>query len=269
MKVMDIRNLISNNLSFLGFIPPGRSVNVLQGDTFIVSYPKSGNTWLRFLIGNLIYTNDQILFSNIEKKIPDIYQNSENLLKKFPNPRILKSHEYFDPRYRKVIYIVRDPRDVAVSYFYYLVKMNLISKSYSLSKYIDKFLNGDLDPFGSWKVNVGSWIGARCEDKDFLLLRYEDLLKDTKSQLKSIADFLNVKTSKAFIDRSVDLSSFKSLKQLENKEPLKWKPMRTSDENLPFIRVGKSGQWQKELPNYLANLIEKRFDKLMRKLNYL
>ena len=105
--------------------------------------------------------------------------------------------------------------------------------------------------------------------KIFLLLRYEDMLKDTKSHLKIIANFLNVKTSKEFIDRSVDLSSFKSLKKLENKEPLEWKPMKSSDQNLPFIRVGKSGQWQNELPNYLAQLIEKRFHKLMVKLDYL
>ena len=87
----------------------GRAFQVFSDDIFLVSYPKSGNTWTRFLLGNLMNPNDCITFANVERKVPDIYAESKMTLKKTPRPRLIKSHECFDPRYRRVIFIVRDP----------------------------------------------------------------------------------------------------------------------------------------------------------------
>src|SRR6516165_5909237 len=97
----------------------GRGLTVFPDDAFIVSYPRSGNTWTRFLIGNLIYQDDPVTFANIEARIPEIYFNPDHVMRGLARPRILKSHECFDPRYRRVIYIVRDPRDVAVSFYHH------------------------------------------------------------------------------------------------------------------------------------------------------
>jgi len=52
--------------------PAGRNVTVLPGDVFIVSYPKSGNTWTRFLLGNLIYQDKPITFANVESRLPKV-----------------------------------------------------------------------------------------------------------------------------------------------------------------------------------------------------
>ena len=145
----------------LGRGKAGRNLTVFPDDIFIVSYPKSGNTWTRFLVGNLVYPKDVIDFSNIELKVPDIYQNINDILLRIPRPRILKSHEYFDPRYKKVIYIVRDPRDVAVSYYYYHIKVRRIDDKYPIDRFIQRFIRGELDSFGSWEENVGSWMGVR------------------------------------------------------------------------------------------------------------
>src|SRR5271163_2666342 len=114
----------------------GRGVTVFPDDIFLVSYPKSGNTWTRFLLGNLMHTDCRITFSNVEQKVPDIYGASKNTLKKSPRPRLLKSHECFDPRYRRVIYVVRDPRDVAVSAYHYDRKCRNISDDFPVETYI-------------------------------------------------------------------------------------------------------------------------------------
>ena len=87
----------------------GRGLTVFPDDIFLVSYPRSGNTWTRFLLGNLIDQNDLVTFSNIESRIPEIYFNRDRFLRQLLRPRMLKSHECFQPHYPRVIYIVRDP----------------------------------------------------------------------------------------------------------------------------------------------------------------
>src|ERR671925_279845 len=101
----------------LGRRNAGRNLTVFPDDVFLVSYPRSGNTWTRFLIANLIYPSEPVNFANIESRVPEIYLWRDRDLRKLSRPRILKSHEYFDPRYKKTIYIARDPRDVAVSVY--------------------------------------------------------------------------------------------------------------------------------------------------------
>src|ERR1017187_7417206 len=92
-----------------------REVTIFPDDVFLTSYPRSGNTWTRFLVGNLIYQDLGVSFLNVERLVPDMYKTADWVMRRLPRPRVLKSHECFDPRYPKVIYIVRDPRDVAVS----------------------------------------------------------------------------------------------------------------------------------------------------------
>ena len=101
----------------MGMDIAGRTLAVRADDTFIISYPRSGNTWTRFLIANLTHPEEPVTFANIERLIPDAEAQSSRYMRGIPSPRMVKSHSYFDPRYPKVIYIVRDPRDVALSYY--------------------------------------------------------------------------------------------------------------------------------------------------------
>ena len=104
----------------------GNRFTVYDDDTFLVSYPKSGNTWVRFLLANLLYPNEAVGFANINRLLPAPGVSPRRFLKSLPRPRILKSHEPFDVRFRKVIYLVRDPRDVAVSEYHFDLKKRYI-----------------------------------------------------------------------------------------------------------------------------------------------
>src|ERR1700730_13661355 len=115
----------------LSFDKAGNSLTVFPDDTFIVSYPKSGNTWTRFLIGNLMYP-DAVDFSNINRLVADPEDLSKRDLKGLRRPRILKTHQPFDPRYKKVICIVRDPRDVVLSEYHFDIKRRAIDEEFPM-----------------------------------------------------------------------------------------------------------------------------------------
>ena len=121
----------------LGTDKAERNFAVYPDDTFLVSYPRSGNTWTRFLIANLVHPEKNVSFKNIEKLIPDTSSQSNQALKRTPRPRIIKTHQYFDHRYPKTIYIVRDPRDIALSYYDFQRKYMQINNDYPLERYVD------------------------------------------------------------------------------------------------------------------------------------
>jgi hypothetical protein len=253
----------------IGIGSAGREVTILPDDVLIVSYPKSGNTWARFLLGNLFYKNEEITFLNIEDKVPDIYQNSNKKLLQLGTPRILKSHEYFDPRYKKVIYIVRDPRDVLISYYFHHLKFNKIDEKFNISEFARLFILGELDPFGSWGENVASWKFTRDNDAGFLLIRYEDLKSNTRNELVKVANFLGIDRSEEVINKAIDGSSVERMRMLEKQQSNVWKPLKNARRDIPFVRSAKSGSWKNELPQEVIKLIELEYEDLMKSVGYL
>lgn len=247
----------------------GRPVTVFPDDVFIVAYPKSGSTWGRFLIGNLIHQDQPITFANLERKVPDIYQNTEDELQRVPRPRILKSHEYFDPRYRKVIYIVRDPRDVALSYYHHQVKMKTIKDGYPIGQYVSRFISGELNSFGSWAENVGSWLGARQDTSGFLLLRYEDILEQPMRELSKVASFLAINAPEERLEKAVKLSAAENMRKLEKEQADLWKPTKRSRKDKPFVRSATAGGWKTELPDSSIKEIESAWGICMKLLGYI
>ncbi len=252
----------------LGRSRGGRNFPVFPDDVFIVSYPRSGNTWTRFLIANLIYQEEPITFANIEQKIPDVYKNTRRQLLRTPRPRVLKSHEYFDPRYKKVIYIVRDPRDVAVSYYHFARKYKKIEDGYPLEGYLARFIAGEVDDYGSWKENVGSWLATRQGTDSFLLLRYEDMLEHTASELAKVASLLGIERSPGQIARAVELSSADRMRDLEKKQAGVWVNTKKTRKDIPFVRAAGSGGWRSSLSESQVAAIESAWGPLMEPLGY-
>lgn len=264
---MHPRSVLHHIKRITGHAVVGRQVEVRPDDTFLVSYPKSGNTWVRFLLTSILHQKDPG-FGEMEDLVPDIYVRSHNALASIRSPRIMKSHEYFDPRYQNVIYIVRDPRDVLISYWYHQQKFGLIDRGLDLELFGEAFLTG-VDAFGSWAEHVGSWLGAREGAERFLLVRYEDLLTSTKSEFSRILDFLKLGIGEMEIDRAVAGSTFQKLQALEKAQGYSWTPLRNTRGDLMFMRSGKQGSWHELLSRELAARIEREWGSLMRKLHYL
>jgi hypothetical protein len=263
-----MKSLIEKTKKLLGYKAPGRQVAVFPDDTFLVSYPKSGNTWTRFLIANLLHPERAAEFANLNTIIPGVDVVSHRELKRHPRPRILKSHHYFDPRYPKVIYIVRDPRDVALSQYHFHRKRHVMGDEVSMEKFVSRFLAGKVGSYGSWGENVASWLAPRYGRPGFLLLRYEDMVEDTPRELAKIASLLGIAASMERLTKAAELSSVDRMRKLEKSQAQLFSATKGTRQDIPFVRAASSGGWKAGLPAPCVAEIEASWGNLMQWLGY-
>lgn len=253
----------------------GRGVTVYPDDVFLVSYPRSGNTWMRFLVGNLVHNDEPVSFSNVESRVPEIYFNPDRVLRALPRPRMLKSHECFQPHYPHVIYIVRDPRDVAVSFYHHNAKAGNIPADYPMTSFVPRFIAGEFDcKFGSWRDNVLSWISVRGDSANFMMLRYEDMKRDTAGALLQVLAFLErcpfrkLDDTREALQRAIELSSPEHMRELEKKEAANWVLTKSTRSDKPFVRTAKAGGWKSQLEPESVAAIESAWGDVMQRLGY-
>jgi hypothetical protein len=214
-------------------------------DVFLVSYPKSGNTWLRFLIANAIKVNYQIEqevnFFTILGIIPSPRGKTElkstGPFGRTDLPRIIKSHSAYNPYFYRVILLVRDPRDVMVSYYNYLKGLKQIPESMSLSELIRHPKHG----IQSWVKHSESWYYHNYEGRQIVkVFKYEDFLADPQLQLFYVMECLGIKMDEIALEQAIALSSKENMKESEKKH----RSTNLTDENIPFIRQATARKGQ-------------------------
>jgi hypothetical protein len=266
---MVIKRIVAGSKRAFGLHRPGRNLDVFPDDVFLVSYPKSGNTWTRFLVANLAYPEQQVDFSTINQLTPDPEAATKHELAEARRPRIIKSHAYFDPRYPRVIYIVRDPRDVLLSEYHFDIKRERIGENFPLEDYVPRFLKRNTEHnYGTWSENVGSWFYVRRNSPDFLMVRYESLLSDGMRELTRIAEFLGIPPDADRLKLALEKSSADRMRELEKKQAHLWSSTRETRQDKPFVRAAKAGGWKAELPPRGAAIVESAWGDLMKELGY-
>jgi len=250
--------------------PAGRGVTVMPNDIFLVGYFRSGSTWSRFIFGNYIWQDRDVTFATLDEFVPSIYVHPDRVLRK--KPRILKSHEYFDPRYPRTIYIVRDPRDVAVSLYYYNLKVRVLPDGYPMDDFVERFVARNTIEYqnrvGSWEENVMSWVRMRHGKSTFCLVRYEDLLSCPATELKKVSPMLNIEPTPERIERAIRLSSASHMRTLEKTQWNKWVTTKDTRQDIPFVREAKSGGWKSKLSEASVRRIEEAWGPSMQELGY-
>lgn len=209
-------------------------------DRFIVSYPRSGSTWLRTMLMHLIdpqgMSENPHLFNEV---LLGVELRNVKRINQLPSPRILASHNLYNPFLNPAIYVVRDGRDVLVSYYHYRVSRQGLSNSFE--DFFDGYLRGRYGP--RWDQHVIDWLRKdRLRTEHRLLVRFEDLKANTASLLEQVALFCGLKPSHAQIELAIEESSIEHRKVIERRREPVYAPSDRS-----FYRNGKTGQWQEYL----------------------
>ena len=230
-----------------------------------MSFPRSGNTWLRTIVAEIIYGKSGKSLGEIGNFVPDIHVHNVDRMH-LKHPRVIKSHFNFTEEYKRVIYVTRDPRDVFISYHKYLLQRNRYENS--LENFIVDVCEGKIFP-GTWRQHVNSWIletarNDRNEDTNLLVVKYENLIEETEQNILRIADFLGKKPSTMGTKIIKYKTSRRYMKKKENKGLFKWLP-----DNLEFINEGGYGKWKNLLSEKAIAFIHRNNREEMKKLGYL
>lgn len=187
----------------------------LNEDIFLVSFPKSGNTWFRFLVANALkfhYQVDrEVNFFSIHDIIPDIYI-SKNISPSGPFgiqslPRFIKSHDPYNPFYYRAVVLVRNPEKVMLSYYAHLRNYNKIPESMTLSEMIAHHKYG----IEAWNTHTRSWIDKTRDGHIIQIFQYEKLLENTTEQLSRFFDLVGLKLSQETLQQAIGASSKRSM----------------------------------------------------------
>lgn len=252
----------------LGLDRANRNFEVYPDDTFVVSYPRSGSTWTRFLVANLVWPDQTVTFANLDRLVPATAAVSSRALKRVRRPRIIKCHNYFDHRYQNIIYIVRDPRDVVLSEYRFCLKSRSIPDGYPMERFVAQFIRGEVNQYSSWKESVGTWLAARGDSDRFLLLRYEDMVEHTTRELEKMATFLHIDATAQRISQAAERSSADHMRALERTQSDIWIVTKGKRNDIPFVGKAKAGVWRSSLPETCVAQIENAWGPLMVTLGY-
>jgi hypothetical protein len=244
-----------------------------KADCVIVSFGKSGRTWLRVMLSRFyqlkhnLPDNSLIVFDNLHAKnrdIPLIFFTHDNYLKDFVGNADSKKNYY----QKKVVLLVRDPRDVVVSqYFQWKYRMNPWKKR--LNKYpahgsdISEYQFAMDQNQGLPKIVdfLNLWANEAGKIDQLLVVRYEDMRRDTAQVLGQILNFIGTPASAEEKQDVVNFSSMENMKKMEQKRTFRFSGSRMlpGDRKNPDsykVRRGKVGGFSDYFDEDQVNTIE-------------
>jgi hypothetical protein len=197
-------------------------------DVLVISFPKSGRTWLRVMMDRL---NIKLNYSHDETSHAERISLGD----------LSRSKDKY--RNKKIIFLVRDPRDTVVSgYFQAVKRINVYNGP------ISEFIRDEKHGIEKILEFHHIWFNNRLIPKDFLSIRYEDMHADCISVLRKIMDFLQIRhISEDQLKESIQFAEFENMKKLErqgffsNKYGSILSPANINDEESFKVRKGKIG----------------------------
>ncbi len=249
--------------------------HVRPDDVFFVGHPKSGNTWLGYMLGLLVNPEkiEEITTATMGQYMPVIHASDQRIpeFEHLPSPRIFRNEgPRFPDIYPKTLYVVRDPRSVLVSYYHHC-KHDTSRDNWTLDAFVDEMLEHgcirELEPFVvRWDVQVLDWL-QRQQSQPVHVVRYEDMKEDCLGELRKAAAFIGVDASEQLLERAVERGDFSSMRKQEEKYGAEAFPGEKGKKGF-FMRKGEVEGWRKELSERSIERIESTFAEAMQAMGY-
>lgn len=236
-----------------------RHRGVRSDDAVLASYPRSGATWTRMMLGHVLAGRPSD-YKNISGRIPYIGSHAGADAYLAAGGRVLWTHELRMVPSTKIIYLVRDPRSVVLSLYRYLLMVGEIDTD--LRNFVRRFVSREPGFwYGRWDRHVSFWCDARPQD--VLLVRFEDLKVDPAGAIASMSSFLGVARSDDDIAEAVADNTLESMRLKELASGF-----RRHRDDLRGVGSGEADGWRTELADDDAAAILDRFGARMTALRY-
>jgi Sulfotransferase domain len=241
-----------------------RHLGLDGSDVFLASYPRSGNTMLRFILGEVL-SGVPSSFETIQRIIPEVGVQAQACFLLQRAGRLIKTHEPYRRKYKRAIYIVRDVRDVMLSCFARESALDLLHIN-NLDSYVRPFMRGKMTRFGSWQRHVDGWMNSPLSRTgDLLVLRFEDMRSDLEGTVARCLDFLGKTADKAKINAAIRNNSLTRMREKEDKARTLPKSPK---ENGRWIGKGAIGGWRGTLTERQLEIVDEFAGDLLMRLNY-
>jgi hypothetical protein len=235
-------------------------------DVFIVTYPRSGTTWMQMILYQLT-TDGSMEIPHIAEFCP-WFERSQRSARGFelrPSPRIFKSHLSWRKIPKgpgKYIYVARDGKDVALSYYHLCRAYNGYEGTFD--EFFERFLRGKVD-HGSWFRHVRDWWAHR-NDPNVLFLTYEELTADLESCVGRIAAFCGFEVASDRVPGILERCRFVFMKEHEARFDPIFETLWESGVQLnTFLRQGSAGTGETALSLQQREQFERAFRKRLGK----
>jgi hypothetical protein len=233
-------------------------------DVLIASYPRSGSTWMRFLLFD-VFSGNKSDFIKVNRGIPGVENQSTAIPLLHGSGRLLQTHELYRPEYNKAIYLIRDVRDVVISEYYFSLRNGVITNDFD--SFLFQFLHGRVNPFGSWEEHIESWLDSTIAlNGNVLFIRFEEMRQNIVAVLTKTLDFLGIENDLEVIRKAVENNTIEKMREKESMAPKG--TFKTNRTDIQFIRKGAAGGWKGKLSEDQLKMIENRLGGILERVGY-
>jgi hypothetical protein len=242
-----------------------RNLGLDPADQFLASYPRSGNTMLRFLLAEAI-TGVPSTFDNIQRTIPDIGVQVRAIPVLPGGGRLIKTHEMRRRAYGRAIYVIRDVRDVLLSNFGRETAMDAITLR-NLDDFVPLFMQGKMSRWGAWQKHVADWMDSPLAARgDLHVVRFEEMRKNLYGTIISALEFLGLEADPDAIQSAI---ANNSLERMRAKEDNAGTLPKTKEERGRWIGQGSVFGWRQRLTPNQLEIVDAYAGEMLDRLGYM